>query len=935
MGGLVLALLVSTSCAPSKEPASPSSEPSEASIRWWSKPGQVALEPNAVLDNEGRVWATWINKAGKSAELVLACRDASGELVQSTLANPDGWIAAPALAPMAEGVLCVWETGDDRGEGRRLLARTATLSPDGILVGPVEVPFAQPALTPKLCRTGADRVELICVAAESSEADLALLHLTRSSTGWSSPRPILPSPGDTWSPVLAADKLGRLHVAWDYFDGTTFRVEYAVLDGGAEVERIPLDNGAGYQAHPAIALTDTGAAWIAWEEAALFGQLGGLRNERSLGLAFVDKGQVSWAAESSLPSALFRSDFPKLSWSPEGLLITTRGLGPSFATSARRTNAAAGSDPEREHTHFRDPIARSRVYRHERWRFFAAWWTRVMSFDDAGNPTLVELPQTEGDNLATETLLMTEGGPKLVFATDLRSTIVPTPNPFESSIEAPWRVGSIDLNPATGFPKLVEVPPDTEAKAPPATTASELRAKVTAKKGEPKVYFGDLHRHTHLSRCAGSKDGIATDVYRYARGPGALDFVAITDHFQHLQPWSWWRNQRDVHRFHAPGRLVVFSGLERASKERGHRNDIFLDASNLKFTPRAWNDFPETGSRWKSPPVANTISIPHMMGRSGSPWRWRWMKSDLHRLFEIYQGARGSYEGPHQPLAAFDLDVPEASVGSGLSRGHLFGFVAASDHSATASGLAGVWADEFTRAAIFSALQARSSFATTDFARAESAIGPLHSGADGAASASAPLVIRARGNAPVASVEVFKNGASWRRLGGPAGAPELVVLTVRRYGPYPAKPMHLDLQNAELASWHVRRRGEISTVIQRLTQSSLSIIKGTFALDLVFEVQPTAEPVSLDLTFGETESKTLLSTIALDRTANLEPPFQREQFWRIGPSLNAVELDQAFPDEDRKPGDTYYARVVFEDGNIAWTSPIRVREFEAEAAEDQ
>ena len=47
---------------------------------------------------------------------------------------------------------------------------------------------------------------------------------------------------------------------------------------------------------------------------------------------------------------------------------------------------------------------------------------------------------------------------------------------------------------------------------------------------EFQVYFGDLHRHTNISRCMPTLDGCLTDAHRYALDAVEYDFLAITDH---------------------------------------------------------------------------------------------------------------------------------------------------------------------------------------------------------------------------------------------------------------------------------------------------------------------------------------------------------------------------------------------------------------------
>ncbi|MFT5285801.1 MAG: hypothetical protein ACI8TQ_001969 [Planctomycetota bacterium] len=883
----------------------------------------VALEPRSVLDDRGRVWSVWIEYAADSFTLELVCAEFQTPLARISIPIADDWIASPDISAWEAGVMCVWEAGSASGEDRRLQVRSAKLVESQIELGGIETPLSSSALNPRLCRTLADRMELVCVSTQSDQ--LELLHIVRDGQGWQNPTSILKSDRDAWAPTLASLGDGRLHVGWDAYGADGFRVFYALLENGVELERHAVNSGAGYQAHAALALEPNGAAWMAWEEAEQFGQFGGLRSERTLGLARIAEGTVRVATSASLPDAALRCDYPNLLWDDDGLIVSMRGLGPSFAASARK-QAASRQESLRQTDDLHVAEARSRVYINASARFFTTWWTRILTFDEQGTPTIVELPQTEGDNEATESLLSTSNGPIAVFSADLRSTLRPRPTPFESPIEGRWRVGSLQLPRSLGTPQL-ETPPSSQNESEK-DSVRKIRTELSARKDEAKVYFGDLHRHTHLSRCAGANDGTSDDAYRYARGPGALDFIAITDHFQHLQPWSFWRNQRDVNRYHAPGRLVVFSGVERASKKRGHRNDIYLDGTGIAFDSKDWNNFPEVGADWKSPNTDNTISIPHMMGRSESPWRWRWMQPELHRLFEVYQGARGSYEGAGQPLVASDLDVPRSGVGEGLADGHMFGLIAASDHGASGNGLAGVEADELTRESIFRALKDRRTFAATDFARVQTSLGSLRSGQVGGANAGSAFIVAARSGRPesasIAQIDVFKNGAAWREHGGPTGAPELILLTSRRWGPYSNNPMRVGVSNAKLESTKHRRDRQLDVVITSLGDNRFSLVKGREPLDLGLLISGTNSQTSVSLEIGGQQLSQALPNLPRGKTTALPAPFDHEQIYVVGPSLNATSVQQAFEDPERKPGDCYYARVIFEDGNMLWSSPIRV-----------
>jgi hypothetical protein len=52
-----------------------------------------------------------------------------------------------------------------------------------------------------------------------------------------------------------------------------------------------------------------------------------------------------------------------------------------------------------------------------------------------------------------------------------------------------------------------------------------------------------------------------------------------------------------------------------------------------------------------------------------------------------------------------------------------------------------------------------------------------------------------------------------------------------------------------------------------------------------------------------------------------------ERLWRIGCPLGLASGAFEFSDPLRAAGDVYWARVAWEDGALAWTSPIRVSEL--------
>ncbi len=879
----------------------------------------MALDPHATRDEDGRIWTTWIRYTAARASLVVACTADGAKPLTTVLAHGE-WIAEPRIARFGSGgTYVVWEEGRLDGDERRIVGRRLRLWQDASLaLGTPEIIESGAVLFPRIAETEPERIELVYVRTDE-DGTQELVHRVREEldgdVAWSDPRTIDRAPGDAWGAELAAADDGRLHVVYDAFEDGAFRVHHTILEGGAVRASRAFPTGSPYQGFPSIALEpETGAAWIAWEEAEQFGELGGLRTARSLALVRVEKDDVRRVPPAALPTQDLRCDFPRVAATERGLLVTFRGLGPPFPPGAAANEGLSDHSP-------RAAVGRERQYIDPKARFYTSFWTRALVFDEGGAASVLELPATEGDNAATETLLVGDDLVVLVFASDRRSEAEPKPSRFESAIEGRWRVGRLELPETRGFPPLEPL-----QRKPGAGVDLDLVETVARpEEGERRVFFGDLHRHTSVSRCSGANDGTTLDTYRYARGPGRLDFLAVTDHFQHLTPWAWWRNLREVARFHTPGRLVAFVGVERAGRDRAHRNDIYSAAGAIPFDPKTWNDFPEQGAAVDS---GRRISIPHMMGREESPWRWKYFQEGVHRLFEVYQGARGSYEGPRLPYQASDLDVPAASVARGLVRGSDFGFVAASDHGSSSAGLTGVHAEELTRRAVFEALAQRDAFAATDFARVEVELGDLRAGESGAVGEKDWLGVSARGFAPVAGVDVVKNGETV--LFHPevrVDAREVFVLTTRRWGPYPDRPMSVrGVGGARIESCRARRRGRHEAEIE-LEEGTVRFSKKRQPLDLVLTVSNAAEG-ALELAIGGESTRVPLGELGTGRSRMLDAPADRESLLRLGSTNAHPERSFSFEyaDDSLFPGDTFYVRVLFEDGNVAWSSPIRVTE---------
>jgi hypothetical protein len=221
------------------------------------------------------------------------------------------------------------------------------------------------------------------------------------------------------------------------------------------------------------------------------------------------------------------------------------------------------------------------------------------------------------------------------------------------------------------------------------------------------LYYGEIHSHTELSDGGGTPE----DSYRWARDVEGLDFAGLADHFEDGQSYNYtledkWRITREVtDQFYEPGRFVSFLGYEIGTLDR-HRNVYFRDGEGRMIVEGRGGETVTMDNVFEKLAGSDYILIPHAPKFHGIDWD-RPHEPERQRLIEICSTWGISEEGG--PL----------SVRAGLDYGYRFGFTGGTDnHQAEPGnpelgGITGVYAESLTREAIFDALMARRTFATS------------------------------------------------------------------------------------------------------------------------------------------------------------------------------------------------------------------------------
>ncbi len=80
------------------------------------------------------------------------------------------------------------------------------------------------------------------------------------------------------------------------------------------------------------------------------------------------------------------------------------------------------------------------------------------------------------------------------------------------------------------------------------------------------IYFGNLHSHTKYSDGSGTPQ----DAFRWARDVARLDFYAVTDHGEQVDPYEWWKTGQYANAANNDGAFVAIRGFEWSHPWWGH-----------------------------------------------------------------------------------------------------------------------------------------------------------------------------------------------------------------------------------------------------------------------------------------------------------------------------------------------------------------------------
>ena len=313
-------------------------------------------------------------------------------------------------------------------------------------------------------------------------------------------------------------------------------------------------------------------------------------------------------------------------------------------------------------------------------------------------------------------------------------------NPIDHAARVDLRVrtgdiempGFVELPPGQGYADFLFTPQSNQTirlygrVATQPIEAYSNPARVYAQEPEQKIYWGELHSHTHYSW-----DGVGYDAFDYARYITDLDFYTMTDHARlprnglsrGLNESMWEEYAEEVQTHHDPPLFVTLHAYECSlGSPYGHHN-VYFRGEPGELVPGSAS----LEELFAALEAGEALTIPHHTGKFPGGLDFSVQNDELRRNIEIYSG-HGSSEvyNPAHPLAferslftsdASSRDEP-SYVQDAWRMGLRFSTVAASDdHRAHPGqphfGLTAIRTQDLSRVGVFDALYERHTYGTT------------------------------------------------------------------------------------------------------------------------------------------------------------------------------------------------------------------------------
>ena len=588
------------------------------------------------------------------------------------------------------------------------------------------------------------------------------------------------SPANVWDPALAATAGGGTVYAWSEYHQGAYRVVVRVRDSRGELSGPrPVSSGSDYALHPSLAVTADGGIWCAFDVITVHGHGGSgptrLRAAETLGRGAGPSSGMRDPGEFIPPELL-----PDIEASPRVVRVDEDGIAEAAGELAPQLDTTPCAMPRLAATASGGLVVAYRY--HRRLPLMTYYWEVATQTLGPGGWSAPATYAGSDCTLEEPAIAASGDGAVIAWQTDgrLRRGLEWTEGfggrecPFllEHQGEVIWHgvhgAGAIchaavpgPAGAAAASPRVPTAASQRRREARTWLTAERDRYRTTVGADSYQLYWGDLHRHSLVSRCTSGDEPSLEDFYRYSWDVCEYDFWAVTDHAENSSDYQWWNIQKMADLFRVDGRFVPLYGFEWTGMS-GHQNVIFGDVARGAPVYSSYAEPSATPARlWDlldRHPDYPAITIPHHPGSAMVPYDWDYYGPRYLRLAEVFQACRGNYEQDGCFRQYADGILPGTFTMDGLRRGHRFGLIASSDHGHGAS-YVGAYAERLDRAAVFDALRQRRVFgASTRGIVLDFRVAGAFMGSETVASGPVDVQAYVRGYTDLARIDVVRDG---------------------------------------------------------------------------------------------------------------------------------------------------------------------------------
>jgi hypothetical protein len=575
-------------------------------------------------------------------------------------------------------------------------------------------------------------------------------HILTSSLkdgAWQPEKQITTAKANHWSPAIAADSKGNVHIVYDTYARDNYDVQLHTLPAGKTID---IAQSPRFEARAHLAVDAQDRVWIAYEE-----------------------GDEQWGKD-------YASATPKKSD------VENRGM-PLYLNRTVRVRCLDGGEllqPLQE-------LAEACKGRFERgksvprlavandggiWLAFRhhplalgggeAWISVALRY--AGNRWSPPRELGRSENLLDNRPAFAPVGPDMVavYSGDKRAN---TQGRDQDDLFAAFIRSDGPASPPVLGPVTPAAPP-SRPPVHPNETADVARMRdyrIDHEGRKLHLLRGEFHRHTEYSS-HNDQDGLLEDSFRYGLDAGRLDWMGNGDHdngFGHI--YMWWQIQKYTDLVNNNPTFIGALTHERSVKyPDGHRN-VILPKRGIRPLPRGSLN----GTEEKGTPDTKVLYayLKHFGGicsshTSGTDMGTDWRDNNpiYEPVVEIYQGHRHNYEHFGAPRSATkDTQIggykEKGFIWNAFEKGYRFGFQSSSDHVSTHLSYGVVLTDDISRQGIIDAFKKRHSYAATDNIILDVRSEKYLQGDAFETDQRPTIEIRARGTAPIARISVVRN----------------------------------------------------------------------------------------------------------------------------------------------------------------------------------